>query len=162
MSRPISHRSHYVHHRSFTFARNTRTRTSRNARSPVPLDFASIFSPPPPSLLLLAPFSVHSFLDLSHLVFSLISPSFTFSSPPLRSSSSPICISTSLLSPESHASSSPRYIIIADRSHDHCRGHQRSTRQQQLPRVLVACSDWTRRGVRSRNREILAGTAVRN
>lgn len=166
MSRPISHRSHHRSPDRPAFARHTRTLPGSTR-----FRIDSL-----PSFLLLAPFSVRSLLDLS-LVLSLISPSLPLSLSLLSSLSLSLFLFLSfapslsfsvlffsyLLSvrssfpPESHVSSSPRwYIIIADRSHDHCRGHQRSRRQQQSSRVPVTRYSVSRRGVRSR--EISADT----
>lgn len=148
MSRPISHRSHHVRqivhtrtqhtHAHAHAGRHTLLGSARFRIDSLLLLFVLSFSLSPPRRSLLRPFTPRSFSSCP--LVDLCSLSHLLSAS--RSSSSTICISTFLLPPESYASSSPRYIIIADRSHDHCRGHQRPRSQQQS---LVR----TRRALRS-------------
>lgn len=151
MSRPISHRSHHVRQIVHTRAQHTHAHAHAGGHtllgsarfridSLLLLLFLS-FSLSPPRRSLLRPFTPRSFSSCPLVDLCSLSHLLTAS----RSSSSAICISTFLLPPESsYASSSPRYIIIADRSHDHCRGHQRPRSQQQS---LVRTR--TRRALRS-------------
>lgn len=147
MSRPISHRSHHVRQIVHTRTQHTHAHAHAgrhtllgSARFRIDSLLLLFLSLSPPRRSLLRPFTPRSFSSCP--LVDLCSLSHLLSAS--RSSSSTICISTFLLPPESYACSSPRYIIIADRSHDHCRGHQRPRSQQQS---LVRTR--TRRALRS-------------